>query len=291
MPLNSRVVGESTRDFTHSVDAGWLTGYAAGIGDNNPCYMETKQGSVLAHPMFPVCLEWPVILNSRQLPGYDTLSPQESARIVHAAHDLHLYRPIAAGESYTTQAQVVSLEAIRPGAAVVTRLDTRNSLDELVCQTWHTGIGRGVAIEGEPGAIETPPALPDLAGAKPQEPAFQIPVVEGLSNTYTETARIFSAIHTDPEYAKAAGLPDIILHGTATLALGVTALVNALADGNPARVERIGGRFSGIVLMPNDLTLEVTSRADSTYGFRMSEGGGAEVFSAGYITFKTEPLA
>ena len=291
MPLNSRVVGESTRDFTHSVDAGWLTGYAAGIGDDNPCYMETKQGSVLAHPMFPVCLEWPVILNSRQLPGYDTLSPQESARIVHAAHDLHLYRPIDAGESYTTQAQVVSLEAIRPGAAVVTRLDTRNSLDELVCQTWHTGIGRGVAIEGEPGAIETPPALPDLAGAKPQEPAFQIPVVEGLSNTYTETARIFSAIHTDPEYAKAAGLPDIILHGTATLALGVTALVNAFAEGDPARVERIGGRFSGMVLMPNDLTLEVTSRADSTYGFRMLERGGAEVFSAGYITFKPEPLA
>ena len=129
MPLNSRVVGASTQEFTHSVDARWLMAYAAGIGDTNPRYMDTTEGSVMAHPMFPVCLEWPVILNSRQLPGYDTLSPQESARIVHAAHDLHLYRPIAAGESYTTQAQVVSLEAIRPGAAVVTRLYTRNSLD------------------------------------------------------------------------------------------------------------------------------------------------------------------
>jgi acyl dehydratase len=287
MPLNSSVVGASTREFTHSVDARWLVAYAAGIGDNNPRYRETTQGAILAHPLFPVCLEWPVILNSRQLPGYDTLSPQESARIVHAAHDLHVYRPIVADESYTTQAQVISLSAIRPGAAVVTRLDTHNSRDELVCQTWHLGISRGVAIEGEPGAIETPPAPPDLACATPQERAFQITVVEGLSNTYTETSRISSPIHTDPEYAKAAGLPDVILHGTATLALGVTALVNAYADGDPARVERIGGRFSGIVLMPNDLTLEVTSRADSTYGFRMSERGGAEVFSAGYITLTT----
>ena len=287
MPLNSRVVGASTREFTHSVDARWLMAYADGIGDNNPRYQDTTQGEVLGHPMFPVCLEWPVILGSRELPGYETVSPQESARIVHASHDLHIHQPIVAGESYTTQAEVVSLSAIRPGAAVVTRLDTRNSRSELACQTWHLGICRGVAIEGEPGAIETAPAPPDLAGAQPQERAFQIPVVEGLSHTYTETARISSPIHTDPAYAKAAGLPDIILHGTATLALGVTALVNAFAGGDPVRVERIGGRFSGIVLMPNTLTLEVTSRADSTYGFRMLEPGGAEVFTAGYITLKS----
>jgi acyl dehydratase len=280
------MVGESTREFTHQVDARWLTAYAAGIGDNNPRYMEALQSSALAHPMFPVCLEWPVILNSRQLPGYDTLSPQESARIVHAAHDLHLYRPIAAGESYTTQAQVVSLQAIRPGAAVVTRIDTRNNRDELVCQTWHTGIGRGVAIEGEPGKIETTPAPPDLAGAEPQDWAVQIPVVEDLSITYTEISRIENPIHTDKAYATAAGLPDVILHGTATLALGVTALVNAFADGDPTRVGRVGGRFSGVVLMPNTLTLEVTTRAGSTYGFRILERGGAEVFTAGYITFK-----
>jgi acyl dehydratase len=287
MPLNSRVVGASTREFVHNVDARWLMAYAAGIGDNNPRYMDTTQGSVLAHPMFPVCLEWPVILSSRQLPGYESLSPQDSARIVHAAHDLHLYRPIEAGESYRTRAQVISLSAIRPGAAVVTRLDTHNSPGELVCQTWHLGIIRGVAIEGEPGATETPPAMPDFDSAEPQERAFQIPVVEGLSNIYAEASRIESPIHNDKAYAIAAGLPDVILHGTATLALGVTALVNAFAEGDAARVERIGGRFSGLVLMPNNLTLEVTTRAGSTYGFRMLERGGAEVFSAGYITFKS----
>jgi len=287
VPLNSRVVGESTREFTHNVDANWLMAYAAGIGDNNPRYQDTTQGAVLGHPMFPVCLEWPVILSSRELPGYETVSPQESARIVHAAHDLHIYQPIVAGESYSTHAQVISLSAIRPGAAVVTRLDTRDSRGELACQTWHLGICRGVAIEGEPGEIETPPPLPDLAGSQLQERAFEIPVAEGLSHTYTEAARIESPIHTDKAYAKSAGLPDVILHGTATLALGVTALVNAFVDGDPARVERIGGRFSGVVLMPNNLTLEVTARAGSTYGFRMLEGGGAEVFSAGYITFKS----
>jgi acyl dehydratase len=286
MPLNSRVVGASTRGFTHQIDAGWLTAYAGGIGDDNPRYQETAEGPVMAHPVFPVSLEWPVILASRQLPGYDALNQKESARIVHAAHDLHIHRPIVAGESYSTRAQVVSLEAIRPGAAVVTRLDTRDGRGELVCQTWHLAICRGVAIEGEPGVFEAPPAPPDFSNTEPQQRAFEIPVAEDLSYTYTEAARIESPIHTDREYAKAAGLPDIILHGTATLALGVTALVNTFADGDPTRVERIGGRFSGVVLMPNTLTLEVTTRAGSTYGFRVSERGGAEVFSAGYIKFK-----
>ena len=287
MPLNSRMVGTTTREFTHSVDARWLMAYAAGIGDNNPRYMDTTQGPILAHPMFPVCLEWPVILSSRELPGNESVSSQESARRVHAAHDLHLYQPIVAGENYTTQAQIISLSAIRPGAAQVTRFDTRNSRGELVCQTWHLGISRGVAIDGEPGEIETSPAPPDLAGGEPQERAFQIPVVEGLCHIYTETARIFSPIHSDKAYAKAAGLPDVILHGTATLALGVTALVNTFAEGDPARVKRIGGRFSGMVLMPNTLTLEVTARAGSTYGFRILERDGAEVFKAGYITFES----
>jgi acyl dehydratase len=287
MPFNSRMVGERTREYSQTVDGRWLMDFAAGIGDTNSRHLDTTQGPVLAHPMFPVCLEWPVILRSRELPGHETLSPQESARGVHAAHDLHIHQPIVAGESYTTQAQITSLSAIRPGAAKVTRLDTRNSRGELVCQTWHLNISRGVAIEGEPGEIEPPPAPPDLSGAEPQERAFQIPVVEGLSNTYTDVSRIESPIHTDRAYAKAAGLPDVILHGTATLALGVTVLVNAFAEGDPTRVERIGGRFSGMVLMPSTLTLEVTTRAGSTYGFRILDRDGAEVFTAGYITFKS----
>jgi acyl dehydratase len=286
MPLNSRMVGESTREFSHTVDARWLMAYASAIGDDNPRYSDTTQDAVLAHPMFPVCLEWPAIIESRELPGHETVSPEEAARGVHAAHDLHIYHPIVSGESYSTRAQIVLLSVIRPGAAKVTRLDTRDSRGELVCQTWHTGISRGVAIEGEPGKIETTPAPPDLANAEPQVWAVQIPVAEGLADIYTEISRIDNPIHTDKAYARAAGLPDVILHGTATLALGVTALVNAFADGDPTRVERIGGRFSGFVLMPNTLTLEVTARAGSTYGFRMFEQNGAEVFTAGYIRFK-----
>ena len=41
------------------VDARWTMAYAAALGDVMPCYMDTV-GGVIAHPLFPVCIEWPV---------------------------------------------------------------------------------------------------------------------------------------------------------------------------------------------------------------------------------------
>ena len=57
--------------------------------------------------------------------------------------------------------------------------------------------------------------------------------------------------------AKAAGLPAIILHGTATLALGVSAVIDAVADGNPECVRRIRGRMASMVLMPSTIKVRV----------------------------------
>ena len=55
--------------------------------------------------------------------------------------------------------------------------------------------------------------------------------------------------------AAAAGLPDIILHGTCTLALAVGAAWPAL--GGPERVARIYARFRGMVVLPQRLSITV----------------------------------
>jgi len=255
MPLHTSMLGASTQRYTHVADARWLMAYAAGLGDINPRYLDTAAGTVIAHPVFPVCVEWPVILGSREMKGSEHITRAEAARGVHAAHDLHLFRPIRAGDELTTQATMVGIEAIRPGARYLMRLDTTvTGSGELVARTWQTGIYRGVSVEGAGGFVEQPPELPALAPlAKPHVVA--IPVAAGLANVYTETARIFNPIHSDRAVALSAGLPDIILHGTATLALAVTALVNHVLDGDATRVQRLGGKFRAMVLMPSTLRL------------------------------------
>ena len=219
MPLNSTIVGASTNALTHEVDARWLMAYAAGLGDQNPLYMDTEAQTVVAHPLFPVCLEWPVQLDARQLDGFGAMTQQEAARAVHATHDLQLHRPIRAGDTVVTQGTYVRVQGIRPGAASTIRLDTRDQkTGELIARTHQVAIYRGVAMEGEDRAAEEVPAaptLPHLQDALRED----IEVPASAAHVYTECARIWNPIHTDRAVALAAGLPDIILHGTATMAL------------------------------------------------------------------------
>jgi acyl dehydratase len=285
MPLDTAMVGASTEALTHDVDARWIMAYAAGLADQNPRYLDTQAHTVVAHPVFPVCLEWPVILQSRRLPGYETTTPAEGARGVHAAHDLHLYRPIRAGDRLTTRATVIGLTRIKPGAAQTTRLDTVDAAGNLVSRTYQLGISRGVDVTGAPAAGEPVPALPVLNTPAAEPRRFAIPVAAGAAHVYTECARIWNPIHTDRKVALAAGLPDIILHGTATMALAVTRLVDACLGGDSTRVRRLGGRFTAMVLMPSTLTLEVLGDEANTLFFTVKTEDGQPAFSQGFLSY------
>ena len=290
MPLDKKMIGCQTDGVEHWVDERWLMAYAASLADLNPVYMDTSAGKVIAHPIFPVCLEWPPILNTRKLAAADTLTDEESGRGVHAAHDLHIFRPISAGEMLTTKATMIGIEAIKPGGAYTMRLDTFDAQQQLVCTTYQLSIYRGVAVidgrtdsEGESDvelAPESPAALPIE-----QARNFAISIPASLAHTYTECARIWNPIHTDRKVALAAGLPDIILHGTATLALAVTRIIDERLGGDPTRVKRIGGRFAAMVLMPSTIQLQLSASSDNHLSFQVLNEQGETAISKGFICF------
>ena len=111
---------------------------------------------------------------------------------------------------------------------------------------------------------------------------IEIPVAAGAANVYTETARIFNPIHSDKAVALAAGLPDIILHGTATLALAISQIVRHCADGNPEKIKRLGGRFSAMVLMPSTLTLVFAESSTGVSYTLLTETEG-QAISNGFV--------
>jgi acyl dehydratase len=285
VPLDANLVGQTTAPVQHSVDARWLMAYAAGIADYNPRYLDTAAGEVIAHPVFPVCAEWPAVLATRALQGYASATPAELARGVHASHDLHISRPIRAGDELTTRATVISVRQIKPGAAQMTRLDTVDATGELVCRTFQLGISRDVAVLGADRAIEDAPATPARPERGGELGRFPIAVPQGAAHVYTECARIWNPIHTDRAVALAAGLPDIILHGTATLALAVTQLVDRYLAGDPTQVRRLGGRFAGMVLMPSAIELRVHADADATLFFTVMDAKGQVVFNHGFLCY------
>jgi acyl dehydratase len=105
-----------------------------------------------------------------------------------------------------------------------------------------------------------PPGAPAAASVNPRD-EIKIVVPAGMAHIYTECARIFNPIHTDAAVARAAGLPAIILHGTATLALAVSRIVEARTQSDPTRISRIACRFGAMVTMPSTLTLRIFADA------------------------------
>lgn len=285
MPLSSNTVGGSTNPVEHHVDARWLMAYAAGIGDFNPAYMDTQAGTVMAHPVFPVCVEWPVILNIREIAGTQALTSDEAARGVHASHDLHLYRPIQAGDRLHTQATMTEVRRIKPGAVYTMRLDSTDANNgELVARTYQQGIYRGVeVVDGDKCSEQAPqwPAATDLSEASNTN--IHVPI--GAAHTYTECARIWNPIHTDKAVALKAGLPDIILHGTATLALAISRIVDQFAAGDPSRLVRLGGRFSAMVLMPSTTTLKA-QRNGQTIAYQVLTEDGQAAINNGFVVLR-----
>ena len=90
------------------------------------------------------------------------------------------------------------------------------------------------------------------------EPLWTKDLVLGLhaGQQYTECANIYNPIHTEPSVAKAAGLPDMILHGSATKAMALMAVVDECLSGNADRVTRKTGQLRGMVLMDTKVKVE-----------------------------------
>lgn len=84
----------------------------------------------------------------------------------------------------------------------------------------------------------------------------EIPIPLHAGQQYTECARIYNPIHTEPSVAKAAGLPGVILHGSATKAMSLTAVVNQCFEGDANRITRLCGQLRGMVLMDSGVTVE-----------------------------------
>lgn len=203
------------------VDSRWLMAYAAVLGETDPAYFNTAQCDRMAvHPLFPVCYEWPAWLElARRI-----LPAEVTAGGVHSAHELVWHRPVSPGDRVRVHARLL---AVAPKAADTQlvigfeNLDPRGRTINVSRAAWFCP---GVAADPEIAEDAVPMARPErVADDAAPEWSVPVPVVAGLAHCYTECARIYNPIHTDIAVARAAGLSAPILHGTATLALAVSA--------------------------------------------------------------------
>jgi len=292
MPLNSSTIGATADPIVHDVDARWLMAYAAGLGDTLPCYLDTlRPQSIIGHPLFPVCVEWPTVLAMRAQAETMGLTMDEAIRSVHATHDVILHRSARPGDRLTTRATIVGVEQREPGAFQVMRLDTVDAHGKLVSTTWQGGLFRDVAVTGpNRPATEIPPLPSAAATGATARHEVKIPISALAAHVYTECAHIWNPVHTDTAVADRAGLPGLILHGTATLALAVSQVVKLEASCEPSQVRRIAGRFNAMVMMPSEITVRILSREKTADGdavcFEVRNAEGAPAVRDGVVLLK-----
>ena len=268
MPLSSSTVGRETDPTTTQIDARWLMAYAAALGDMLPCYIDTaSQDGIVGHPLFSVGPDWPVFLSSHGLEGNERLSAQERLRGVHYTHDVINHRLVRPGDELHTTAKVVSVERRRSGAYQVVRLHSSDAGGAPVYTTYYGSLYRGVEVDGADCCAERAAPLPQRRSTGQEARSVSsVSVAASAPHVYTECARIWNPIHTDAAVAQRAGLPGLILHGTATLALAVSRVVELEAEGAPERVSRVTGRFGAMVSVPSEISVVIVERSETSSG-------------------------
>lgn len=255
MKLSSDLVGTILTPCEVSVDWRQTTNYAAAIQDNNPLYFDDRGGkTLLSHPVFPVAVTWPVLssldryIDSREFPKEVLLTQ------VHYSEHLILHRLISPGDQLSISGSLKAFLPHRAGTHAIISLEATDNEDNPVFTEYIGAMLRGVdcGVGGKSGEI---PEIPESKAVEGMLWESKIRIDPLRPYIYDGCTNIEFPIHTSPDFAKAVGLPGIILQGTATLAYAVSELVNREAGMDPARVLEIACNFTGMVQPGADIKI------------------------------------
>lgn len=277
-------VGRYTVANSFNVDARSITAFASGVGDFNECYMDdARAGGLVGHPGMVFSFQW----NSRFTPDqeYDL---QLVRRGVQAWVDVRFERAIREGDVITSQGRSIAARQVAPGVLTSQRYTMRDSAGDVVAVMESGGITRGARLDGVEQELESAPPLPKPSGnAGAPIWSVELPIDPQAPHVYTECADIWNPIHTERRVALEAGLPDIILHGSANITIALREVINRSLGGDPTRLRRFAGQFRAMVIPGRPVTvraLEVCEGdGETTVFFEMLNDAGEAAIANGVV--------
>jgi acyl dehydratase len=286
MEISSRIVGLKLKEYTADVTWRQTTNYASSVSDVNPFYFDdTREDGVIAPPMFASTFAWSVmgkLTENANLPY-----PKEVFNtLVHYTEHFDFFKPVRPGDRITVKGEIAAVAPHRSGTLLVAKLPAFDDQGVPVF-IGHMGVLlRGVGCSDCGAGSERLPVVP-----KPKDntvPVWetQIPIYRETPYIYDGCTDIVFAIHTSPKFARLVGLPDIILHGTATMAFVSREIINREANADPTMLKCIAGRFTGMVMPGSTIHVQLLQRGPKDESmevfFVVTDGQGKNVISDGY---------
>lgn len=287
MEISSDLVGMDLAGLERKVTWRKTMNYAAAVGDANARYLDdTLDTGVVAPPMFAVALTWPIMERIQdQLGGL--LDPGVIATMVHATEHLVFSRPVRPGDRLQIRGRVAAVFPSKAGTRIVLRLDANDAGGDPVFTEYGGALFRGVGCSGDGRGAENLPALPTWDEADTPLWEVDVPVSREAAHVYDGCTDIVFPIHTSAAFALGVGLPDILLQGTATLAMAAKEILDREAGGTPERMREIACRFTGMVIPGSSIRVQLLRREALEEGtglsFRVLNEQGDSALRYGFV--------
>lgn len=275
---------------------------------------DQEKFSEFAPPTFPVVFMHELLAQIL----FDKDLKLNLAKLVHGEQEFIYHKPIALGDTISSNASIEKIFSKGPHDFVVVKSISMNHLQEKVCESSWTFIVRGgndsdfslkeklmmklasffvpspKDIQIQQAAYES---LTNLAGqsidrnsAKQDlvyyehagnESQMQVFIDKYMPQVYAGASGDFNVIHLDSDFGKNAGLGGYILHGMATMAMGANFACKSL---DPNSIKRYVARFSGMVKPEDTLTYKGSFDPDTkTFKFNAVNQKKQEVLNSGLI--------
>lgn len=294
MEMDSRFAGTPLKE--HRAEIAWrdMMNYAAAVGDRNPRYFDDERPEgIVAHPMFCVAVTWRVLeriwdfIEAHDFP-FHLLSTQ-----VHYTEHLAFHQPIRPDDVLTIRGRIAAILPQWSGTLVVIRSEAFDETGAPVF-TEHAGtLLRGVKCTDKGQGGDALPTVPASPKAKTALWETVISIDPLLPYVYDGCTGITFPIHTSRAFAHEVGLPDILLHGTATLALAVRELVDREAAGDPLLLRSLHCRFTGMVLPDTEIRVQLVGKTAADDGthlhFIVLNQDGRKAIRQGYALLESPP--
>jgi acyl dehydratase len=226
----------------------------------------------------------------------DEIGSIDETMVVHGEQGITFHRELPVEGTLVAVSEVVGLYDKGKGALVVTQstcvlagtseplFDLRSSLFIKGEGGWGGDRGPRSPLRGPLGPGSAPASTRPLLPERPADAEVTYATRRDQALLYRLNGDRFP-LHSDPEFAIAAGFDRPILHGLCTYGFTTRALLAVLCDEDPARFTSVDGRFSSPVMPGESLTVRIWRTGQGAATFQTFGDDGRVVIDAGVCAY------
>ncbi len=266
--FNADSIGKPSEPVSYEATRERIVAYAAATNDP----IVPHAAGDIAPPVFAVVPAF----QANGMAALSVIPGELLGAILHGEQDLHFHRPIEAGMTLSTTATPIGMRQRSSGITVVTKTETVADGEPVVDQYWTTFVRGATGVED---VGEDAPSHPFDESLRERDADAEVSQTFDADQTfrYAEASGDPMQIHLDEEFAKAVGLPGIIIHGLCTMAFTSVAAIQHACPDDPTRLERLAVRFASIALPEQTITTRIWDLGGGSHAYETTSDTGVVI--------------